>query len=328
MKPSSQLIIALAIISFTSFLFCNSALAKSVYAITDHEASTLKAYKIIGDQLQYQANVDVTNYASGAVGISIDSNLKLLFITYENSGKIVWADARSLEQKGFIDLSSAPINATQLAGIVADEEKQRVYVVERQDDKLYILFWDEEQEKLILMNPDDPNQPYSSGDPYVTLTNLEPEEAYGITLNDKTRRLYISNATSSVHIYGVDNGFSHLGTRDVGRAVADVAVDPNNGQHNAFLYCGALYAGPGDGHEYLIKHDLEANTTDETDINTVPIGIAVDVDSGLVYTSTSDKQIRVYDCTSVPFVMTDFENTNASELSAGAGICVPLGDVF
>ncbi len=101
---------------FICIIGANQAIAKSVYAITDHEASTLKAYMIDGDQLQYQEDVNVTGYASGAVGITIDSNLELLFITYEDAGKIVWASANTLEQEGFIDLSGAPCYAGNLTG--------------------------------------------------------------------------------------------------------------------------------------------------------------------------------------------------------------------
>jgi len=82
----------------------NSAHAKSVYAITDHHASTLKAYDIQGDKLEYQADVKVTDFATGAVNVTINSQLGRMFIVYENSAKIVWADAKSLRQKGFIDL--------------------------------------------------------------------------------------------------------------------------------------------------------------------------------------------------------------------------------
>jgi len=87
----------------------NSARAKSVYAITDHHAGALKAYKIQGNQLEYQANVEVTNYELGPVDVTVDSNLEILFITYEASAKIVWANAKTLEQEGFIDLSGAPL---------------------------------------------------------------------------------------------------------------------------------------------------------------------------------------------------------------------------
>lgn len=195
--------------------------AKSVYAITDHHASTLRAYKIMGDQLEYQATVYVTNYASGAVDVTIDSNLELLFITYEDAGKIVWVNAKTLQQEGFIDLSGAPCYAGSLAGIVADEQKQRVHVVGRASNRLFILAWNVNQKKLMLMDPQDPNQPYSEGDPYVTLTDLEPGTgSWGIALDENTRRLYVGNNTANVHIYDVDNNWVHLGTRDVGRAVA------------------------------------------------------------------------------------------------------------
>jgi len=172
MKTSLKIKITLAVILFTSFLFCHSAIAKSLYAITDHHASTLKAYKIIDDELEYQEDVNVVDYATGAVDVTIDSNLELLFITYEDAGKIVWANAKSLEQEGYIDLSGSPIYASELAGIVADEQKQRVYTVERGGYKLYICAWDNTEEKLVLMDPQDPNEPYSEGDPYITLTDL------------------------------------------------------------------------------------------------------------------------------------------------------------
>lgn len=266
--------------------------AKSVYVITDHHASTLRAYKIVSDQIEYQADVDVTDYATGAVDVAIDSKLELLFITYEDAGKITWVNANTLQQEGFIDLSEPPCYAGNLAGIVADEQKQRVYVVGRASNRLFILAWNVNQKKLMLMDPQDPNQPYSQGDTYVTLTDLEPGTgSWGIALDENTGRLYVGNNTTNVHIYDVDNNWVHLGTRDVGRAVADIEVDPNNGTHNAFLYCGALYTEPGGGHNFLVKHKLETDTNPNTeqDIGTVPIGVAVDVDTGLVYLTTSNR---------------------------------------
>ncbi|HIJ53266.1 MAG TPA: hypothetical protein HPP66_08950 [Planctomycetes bacterium] len=328
-----KLLINLIVIIIIGFVHCfvsiRSAEAKSVYSITDHHASTLRAYKIVSDQLEYQANVDVTNYASGAVDVTIDSNLELLFITYEDAGKIVWVNAKTLQQEGFIDLSGEPCYTGSLGGIVADEQKQRVYVVGRALNRLFILAWNVNQKKLMLMDPQDPNQPYSGGDPYVTLTDLEPGTgSWGVALDENTRRLYVGNNTANVHIYDVDNNWVHLGTRDVGRTVADIEVNPNNGTHNAFLYCGALYTGPGGGHNFLVKHNLETDTNPniEQDIGTVPIGVSVDTDTGLVYVGVSNNEIRVYDCSSYPFVQTDSENTGGG--SGPAGICVPTGDVF
>jgi len=77
----------------------NKSQAKSVYAITDHHSSTLKAYDIQGDKLEYQADVEVADYANGAIGIAICSRLERIFVTYEDEGKIVWADSKTLKQR-------------------------------------------------------------------------------------------------------------------------------------------------------------------------------------------------------------------------------------
>ncbi len=312
----------------------NQARAKSVYAITDHELSTLKAYMIDGDQLEYQEDVNVTDYALGAVGITIDSNLELLFITYEDAGKIVWANAKTLQQEGFIDLSGAPCYAGNLTGIVADEAKQRVYVVERYSNKLYILSWNNDQDILILMDPQDPNQPYSSGDPYISLAGLYGDEAWGIALDETTRRLYVTDTTTNVHVYYADDpNWTHLGPRDVGREAMAIAVDPNNGEHNAFLYVGGFKPIEGGYHTFLVKHDLEAdvNPNTEQNIEAVATGLAVDKDTGLVYCTTAeyspeDYEVRVYDCYSYPFTCTYWVDTGGTK-SGPAGVCVPTGDV-
>ena len=326
MEQAKIIRIVLLLVTFVCAVFANSAHAKSVYAITDHEKSTLRAYDIQVDQLEYQDDVDVTDFASGAVGITISSQLGRMFITYEGSAKIVWAKAKTMEQEGFIDLG-VDYGADQLAGVVADEEKELVYTVERAGNKLYILGWNAQEEELELRDPDEPSQPYSEGVPYITLMGLDPRQAYGLALDGD--RLYVSNNTTTVHCYDTGS-WAHLGTRDVGRNAADLAIDPNNGEHNAYLYIGAYYWKPGTGHNYLVKHDLEAdpcsvNHNTENNIGTVPIGLGVDPNSGLVYVGTSDKEIRVYDCSEPTFVCTYSVDTGGS--SGPAGICVPKGDV-
>jgi hypothetical protein len=142
----------LVIVAIVCIVCINSAYAKkSVYAITEHVASTLKAYEIQGDQIEFQANVAVTDYAGGAVDVTIDSDLGLFFITYEGETMIVWADARTLEQQGYIELQDIYPSACPLAGIVADGTKNLVYTVEREKNKLYILAWDAQQEKEFLL---------------------------------------------------------------------------------------------------------------------------------------------------------------------------------
>ena len=242
--------------------------AKSVYAITDHGNSTLKAYKIQGDQIQFQEYVQVDDYASGALDATINSSRELLFLTYESSTRIVWADTRTMQQKGYIDLHNIYSAAEQLAGMTTCEEKNRIYAIERAKNNLYTLSWNSNDENLVLMNPQDPNIPYISGIAYIELTGLNNDQGYGISLNGN--KLYATDNTRTVHYYDTDT-WEHLGTRNLGRPVADIEIDPNNGAHPAYLYAGALYRGPGEGHQYLIKHNLEdpnSNNYIENDFGT------------------------------------------------------------
>jgi len=321
--------IAILVLSIVFSFSTDSAYAKkSVYAITDHDASTLKAYEIQGDQIQFQEYVEVDDYAFGAVDVTCDSNSEHLFITYEGSTRIVWASAKTLQQEGYIDLRDYNPSVESLAGIVADEEKQTEYVVGRSTNNLYILSWNEDEERLVLMDPDNPTQPYTEGNAYVTLENMD--YAYGLSVDGN--RLYVTNNTSTIHFYDTDT-WTHLGTRNVGRKAMDIAVDPNNGEHPAYLYAGGFQPPAGGGsHTYLIKHNLEDPNSGnhiEKDIGAVAIGLAVDPDTGLVYVTIFDNgKVCVYDCSSSDpndFTPTDCEDNQGS--SGPAGICVPTGNV-
>ena len=123
MKRTRIISMVSVFVTFVCSVGLNFANAKSVYAITDHHSSTLRAYDIQGDQLEYQYDVEVTDYATGASDVTINSQLKRMFITYEGSAKIVWANAKTLMQEGYIDLGGAPCYASDFAGIVADELK-------------------------------------------------------------------------------------------------------------------------------------------------------------------------------------------------------------
>ena len=317
--------------AFLASVFAGQAEGKAVYAITDHHNNVLKTYDIQGDSIEYLANITVNNYGSGAADITLDGALDKLYITYEGPAKIVWADPGFLIQEGVLDLSTAPISAQPLAGVVASDVTHRVYAIERDGNKLYTCWWDNTNEELILMDPNDPSQPYDPSGPnypYAELAGLNsPNGAWGLALDESTAggengRLYVSNDTNNVNYYDMGN-WTLIGTRDVGRDVADLAIDPNNDVHPSYLYTGALYDGYNNfGHNYLIKHNLEAapgspNRNIEDDIGTVPIGVAVDPESSLVYTTTSNRRVCVYDCSDPCFICTDWEPASGSTGPAG-----------
>lgn len=75
---------------------------KSVYVISSTNADKVQAYKIDGSQVDFQADVDISNYNQGlgAVGLATWPEKNLLFVTYEGSGVIVWSSSKTLEKIG------------------------------------------------------------------------------------------------------------------------------------------------------------------------------------------------------------------------------------
>ena len=126
MEQVESIRIVSLLLTFICAVGTSSAYAKSVYAITDHDNSTIKVYDIQEDELEYQAEAEVDEYGD-VVSVTINSQLGLMFITYEigyeGSPKVVWVNAKTLEEKGFIDLGGAPCYASEFAGIVENEGK-------------------------------------------------------------------------------------------------------------------------------------------------------------------------------------------------------------
>ncbi len=99
-----------------------TAQARSVYAITKHLEDELTAYDIQDDQIDYQATGDVTGNANGAVGLALDPDSGVMFVTYEGDNIIEMVNAKTLAPLG---KSKTVIDAANLAGIVFDQTKQK-----------------------------------------------------------------------------------------------------------------------------------------------------------------------------------------------------------
>jgi hypothetical protein len=291
------------ILSFIVIIACICAKteAKSVYAIIDHSSGTIKAYPINGNQLG-ESYAQAAFHHGEALNIAADSELNILFLTYEGGG-IVCADARLMIENYFL-------HTPEMAGMVADEEKQLLYAAVRQTNRLYVCQWN--GNTLVLIDN-------------VALADLGGEGAYGIALDKTTHRLYVTNNTNMVNYYDAnDPCWAHLGSRNVGVKAMDIDVDPNK-----YLYFGG-YQESGTSPTYLVKHNLntDVNSNTQQDIGTTVIGIAVDQESGLVYVTTTDKQVRIYDCSGYPFIQTYSVNTGG--YTYPTGICLfsaanPLG---
>jgi parallel beta-helix repeat protein len=288
----------------------SAARAKSVFIISQHAApSKAQAYKIDGDQVTLQANVDISTYNEGfgAVGNTIWSAKELMFVTYENSPMIVWASTKTLEKVGEFDTG-----VNNLSGISVDEGKERIYVVHRDTDDLYIYSYDQGNNKLIL-------------EQHVELLLPWPNEhvtAWGTALDEQNGLLYVSNSNEFVDVFRTSNWthdhYIEIKINDTPLDAVGIAVDPARG----YLYTGG-YMGMV-SHEFLVRTQTvyPYHPSIESNVGLPVIGIGVDQVTGLVYCSTYHHDLRVYDSNLI------LRDTETSGISGPAGVAVPTGDVL
>jgi len=262
------------------------AQAKSVYVIIDR-SSTIRAYKISGEEIEEQIDVKNLDDHGGAVGLALDPDSGIMFVTYEGSNIIEMVNAKTMiSEQNPVTVT----DATSLAGIAFDQSKQKLYVVQRQLDKLYVYLWNPVDKTLTL-----------EGGTYKTLENIGtyPYGAYGIALDESAERLYVSNATSTVHYYDTnDPNWGHMGNINI---VVDsnerdaVGIDIDSTNH--FMYTG-MFHGTGGYHDFLVKtdiSDINSPSFAEKDIGARVIGIAADEDTGLIYITTyNNNHIEVH----------------------------------
>jgi hypothetical protein len=86
-----------SIVLFILILFSSEAAhARSVYVITDW-SSTVKAYDIQGDQIMEQATAEnLRSHGDGAVGLALDPDSEMSFVTYEGSNIIEMVNAKTI----------------------------------------------------------------------------------------------------------------------------------------------------------------------------------------------------------------------------------------
>ena len=61
-------------------VFVDTAYAKSVYAIINHQSDIIGAYKINGNLIEYQTEIQAPQHGYRAVDLAIDKNKKYLYL--------------------------------------------------------------------------------------------------------------------------------------------------------------------------------------------------------------------------------------------------------
>ncbi|KQC05317.1 MAG: hypothetical protein APR53_07985 [Methanoculleus sp. SDB] len=284
--------------------FGGVASAKSLYVIADINSvpTPIRSYDIQAapSYLVFQVQNGVPNHGWGAVGLTIDTDSKFLFVTYENSNTIQLVDATTMSDEGTV---TAP-GAGNLAGIVVDQGKKKVYTVDRSTNHLYVYSWDSTTKTLTL-----------DGGTYKSLSGVSA--AHGIALDEKNGKLYVGDLTTNVKIFNT-NDWSAAGTKTVSQKVMGIAIDVSN----QILYTGNAYPAYGSLGR-LCKYDMGTSTeTYITLVNDNVVGLAVDPPTGLLYITTGNQgsggsdKLMVYD-----------KNLNqlwqSSDIGNPTGLCIP-----
>ena len=305
MNLKHNLLIAIQIT--VSFLLVGEIRAKSTYAITQHSVTGdgpfVKAYEIDGDEIEYMGVVDESAFGNGPVGITVSDAWDLAFITYETSSKIVVIYGKTLEK-----ICDVETGVTNLAGIVADNSNEKLYVIRRTSGELYVYTWDAVNDTLVLEHPNDQNYPDRE---YYPLENTS--NAYGIALDETAGLLYVTSSSKTVRYYDTTN-WEYQGSIDIknNRAAVGIAIDEEYG----FMYTGGYKTAT---HTYLVKTDISDPNSIyniEEDVEEGVIGLAVDQDTGLIYCTTYHDDVRVYDPNLV------LKDTETNTETGPAGIAV------
>ncbi len=286
-------------------ILTGAASAKSVYVIDDINSNPtpISAYDIQASGIVYQTTNTVPYYGWGAVGLAVDTDSAYLFVTYESSNQISIVNATTMMVS-----ASSPVEApgaSNLAGIVVDQDKQKVYAVDRHTNHLYVYAWDPVATTLTL-----------EGGSYLSLANVT--DAYGIALDETTDLLYVASANEKKIAYYDTATWTFQGSFTVTPHPMGVAIDASNG----WVYSG------GWSDAMISKYDF-ATDTEVTHVvggNAEPIGFAVDP-------ATSNLFVTTY-AGSAPYgdvlLMYDSdlnELDRTGDIGSPTGVCVPGKDI-
>ena len=282
--------------------------AKSLYVIAsiNSNPTPVRSYDIqtAPTYLVFQTTNNIPTYAGGAVGLAIDTDSKFLFATYEGSNVIQLVDAVTMTGAG----STTAPGASNLAGIVVDQGKKKVYTVDRDTNHLYVYSWDSTAKTLTL-----------DGGTYKSLSGVSG--AHGIALDEKNGKLYVGDRTKNIKIFNT-NDWSTAGTKTVNQDVMGIAIDVNN----QILYAGNAYPGYGSLGQ-LCKYELGTDAASFTQLtNDNVVGLAVDEATGLLYITTGNQgsggsdKLMVYN-----------KNLNklweSGDIGDPTGLCIPNKEV-
>lgn len=281
MNKMCEKILVFITIMLTMMVLAGPASAKSLYVICQKDPSNtpptpVRAYRINDNGFLAFQNQTMVPDVTNALGLAIDTNSATLFMSTEFLGTFQIFDARTMRNLGSI---TAP-GASNLAGIVMDEKKNRLYAVERDKRNLYVYQWNRTTKTLTPVGTLPIVLPTPSGKSQPT--------AYGIALDTVNDRLYMANGwTRDIYIYETKD-WSLAGTGVISlnsNSASSVAID----SARQLLYTGCFFRDT-----LLVQKHLVGGAEKTKAVSTVALpnhgvmGLGIDNATGYVYITTGD----------------------------------------
>ena len=305
MLSKNKTIIPLFCIIFAGWVNMACA-AKSVFIISNHNNSVVEAFKIDANHVEFQGIGYLFQGTGGAVGIDVWPTKELMFVTYEGTRVISWSSTNTLQNVGEFNTG---ISGDGLAGIIIDQNKEKIFVAKRGTNLLYVYSYDDVNNTLI-----------SNGSH--TLNNIGQYGIFGLALDEANNLLYATDGTKTVRVYDTNNwGYIHdinIVVDTNNRPATGITVDPVRG----YLYTCGYNDTTNNDSNYLVRTDTNSPyTSTEVKIKTgtsVGRGIGLDVDTtGLVYCTTTRNDFRVYDSN---LILQDTETNSGINGTAGVAV--------
>jgi len=314
---TGKILYALMALVLQAMLFAGVASAKSLYAISDINANPtpIQAYDIQPDgSIAFQAQYFIPRLGGGAVGIAIDEKVgaETLFITYEVSNTIQLIDAQTMTPLG---TTTAP-GATNLSGIVVDQQKQRVYTVDRNTPDLYVYDLD------TTVTP--PTLTLVGGAKIVLPSAVR---LYGLALDEINDVLYVSDNTSPGWVRGYETvTWTQVDSFSPTDPPSGIAVDALRGFVYTVAPDGFCSTSVSVLNPVLSKYNLNtASFEADLPLGQGGFGLGADPVSGYVYMSggCNTDNLTVWDTSAAAQVGPPIALTGSDP----TGLVVPLGDV-
>jgi hypothetical protein len=273
---------------------------KSVYAISRHTTSTIKAFQITDDGLlETQYTGFLPNNGSGAIDLAVSDRDNILFASYDGANIIEAISTKTMERVTTLTISGGIEN--EIAGLEYCRTYNLLLAAERYDTKIRILEFD-------------PLEGGFTRNIELPMPNINSGGILGLCLDETEMRLYISQSEDSRkvnyydfsveedQIYVVYRGSIPIEWNGESKIAVGIALY-NDKAGTKYLYSAGYNHENPNQNPYLIRTTLSpSNEVIDSlgvavDPYTYVAGVDADDRTGYLYLTTlgANSSIRVYD---------------------------------